>query len=95
MKNKNFLFMCTFMVLIFLASCADVTNVSACATTEPYGFWGGLWHGMVSPISFIGSLFSDHIAMYAHNNNGHWYDFGFTLGAGILGGGIGFTRRRR
>lgn len=50
MKNKNFLFMmCTFMVLIFLASCADVMDVSACTTTEPYGFWGGLWHGMVSP----------------------------------------------
>ena len=27
--------------------------------------------------------------MYAVNNNGGWYDFGFVLGAGILFGGGG------
>jgi hypothetical protein len=27
--------------------------------------------------------------MYAKNNNGGWYDFGFVLGSGILfGGGV-------
>ena len=35
-------------------------------------------------LPFIGSLFFDDIAMYAINNNGGWYDFGFVLGAGIL-----------
>jgi hypothetical protein len=32
-------------------------------------------------------LLSSSIAMYAVNNNGGWYDFGFVLGAGILFGG--------
>ncbi len=73
---------------VFLFSaCADVADVQACVTSDPYGFWGGLWHGIIAPISFFGSLLSDNIAMYAVNNNGGWYDFGFVLGAGILFGG--------
>jgi hypothetical protein len=38
---------------------------------------------------FILSLFMDDVAMYAVNNTGGWYDFGFVLGAGILFGGSG------
>lgn len=72
---------------LLFAACADVTNIDACKATEPYGFLGGLWHGIIAPVSFFGSLFMDDVAMYAVNNNGGWYDFGFVLGAGILFGG--------
>jgi hypothetical protein len=88
---RNVLYL-TLLVLLFVA-CADVTSIEACRSAKPYGFWSGLWHGLIAPISFIGSLFSDHIAMYAVNNNGGWYDFGFVLGAGILFGGGGKASR--
>jgi hypothetical protein len=78
---------------ILLTGCADVTNIDACRQTEPYGFLGGLWHGIIAPVSFVISLFSDNVAMYAVNNTGGWYDFGFVVGAGILfGGGHRATR---
>jgi len=71
--------------VLLLSSCADVSpHVQNCVTNESYGFWGGLWHGFISPLSFLGSLLSDDIAFYAYNNNGGWYNFGFALGAGIL-----------
>jgi hypothetical protein len=35
---------------------------------------------MISGFSFIGSLFDSSIKVYAINNNGHWYDFGFVGG---------------
>jgi hypothetical protein len=76
-----------------MISCADVTSIDACVYDDPYGFWGGLWHGIIAPFSFIGSLFFDDIAMYAVNNNGGWYDFGFVLGAGILSFGSHKARR--
>src|SRR5690606_34545975 len=43
------------------------------------------------------SLFTDSVNVYEVHNNGHWYDFGFVTGAGILfvGGGTGARRRRR
>jgi hypothetical protein len=74
-------------VLILLSSCAQVQNIDACMGSEVYGFWGGIWHGMITPISFIGSLFFDDITIYAVNNNGGWYNFGFLLSVGGLFGG--------
>ena len=58
------------------------------------GFWLGLWHGIIAPITFIISLFTDNVSIYAVNNSGGWYDFGFVLGAGILFGGGLFGSRR-
>ena len=51
------------------------------------GFWLGLWHGFISPITFIVSLFTESVSVYEVHNSGNWYDFGFVLGAGILFGG--------
>jgi hypothetical protein len=82
-------------VVFLFSSCADVADVQACVTDEPYGFLFGLWHGIIAPISFFGSLLSDNIAMYAVNNNGGWYDLGFVLGAGILFGGGSRASKRR
>ena len=81
------------LLLFTLSGCAEVTPIEQCVTTEPYGFLGGLWHGFIAPASFILSLFMDNVAMYAVNNNGGWYDFGFVLGAGILFGGSGRAGR--
>lgn len=78
------------LIFILISGCADVTPIKECIVDSPYGFWGGLWHGLVSPISFIGSLFSDNIAMYAVNNNGGWYNFGFLFGICI---GLGISNR--
>jgi hypothetical protein len=83
----------TLLVTLFITGCAHVIPIEACLNDELYGFWGGLWHGIISPASFILSLFSDSIAMYAVNNNGSWYDFGFVLGAGILFGGGGSSTK--
>ncbi len=53
------------------------------------GFWMGLWHGLISPITFIVSLFSKNVRLYEVHNTGGWYNFGFVLGAGLfLSGGI-------
>ena len=83
-----------FLLLIFLLSgCADVTSVQECVYGTPYGFWGALWHGIIAPFSFVGSLFFEDIAMYAVNNNGGWYNFGFVLGAGILSFGSHKARK--
>jgi hypothetical protein len=64
-------------------------EIDECVTSDPYGFFGGLWHGIIAPFSFVLSIFLDNVAMYAVNNTGGWYDFGFVIGAGILFGGGG------
>jgi polyferredoxin len=53
------------------------------------GFWAGLWHGLICPITFIVSLFNSNVRIYEVNNRGRWYDFGFILGASCAFGGSG------
>ena len=80
---------------LVLAACAAGSNPEVSA--DGAGFWLGLWHGFISPVTFVISLFTDDVNVYEVHNNGNWYDFGFVLGAGILfgGGGAGARRRRR
>lgn len=75
-------------LVLLMSSCANVVDSTACVNdvNDAGGFWWGLWNGMTMGFSFIGSLFSDGIAIYDVNNNGGWYDFGFVLGTGSLGG---------
>jgi len=77
------------MLFVLFSGCAKPINIHECLTDDIYGFWGGLWHGIIAPFSFIVSLFDEDVAMYAKNNNGNWYNFGFVLGAGILFGSGG------
>ncbi len=61
------------------------------------GFWKGLWHGLIAPITFIISIFTKTVRLYEVHNSGFWYNFGFVLGAGLFlsGGILGKGRRRR
>ena len=90
LNNKKSYALYILLVAVLFTGCADVSpHVETCITSGPYGFWSGLWHGMIVPFSWIGSLFSDDIAIYAYDNNGGWYDFGFMLGVGSLGASSG------
>lgn len=81
--------------VVLLSGCAEVSpHVSTCITSNPYGFWDGFWHGITIPFSWIGSLFSSDIAIYAYNNNGGWYDFGFVFGVGGIGSLIKISRKK-
>lgn len=85
--NKVKYIMLGIIAILFLSGCADAVNYDLSSYREPVGFWYGLWHGIITPFSFIGSLFSEDIAVYAIYNNGAWYNFGFLLGCGALFGG--------
>lgn len=80
--KKITLFSLAILALVLVSGCAEVSNVSECLpeTEHTYGFWAGTWHGLISGFAFIGTLFRDDVAVYAINNNGGWYDFGFVGG---------------
>ena len=80
------------LVLILAAGCAATRPMGAAG--DP-GFLLGLWHGLIAPITFVISLFTDHVRMYAFPNLGRWYDFGFLLGISAWGGGGGAAASRR
>jgi len=54
---------------------------------KPAGFWAGVWHGMICPITFVVSLFNPRVRIYETHNRGRLYDFGFIIGiCGAFGG---------
>jgi hypothetical protein len=83
--------------ILLLSSCAAGPNPAVGTGEEPAGFWLGLWQGIIAPVTFVISLFTDNVNVYEVANNGNWYDFGFFFGVAIsLGGsGGGATRARR
>ena len=70
----------TIVVLaLVLAGCAAGANTAA-GQPHAAGFWMGLWHGIISPVTFVVSLFNDRVSVYEIHNNGGWYNLGFLLG---------------
>jgi hypothetical protein len=83
-----------------ICACAPGPNElrgSATSNAQSAGFWQGLWHGFIAPVTFIVSLFNKKVNVYEVHNNGNWYNFGFIIGLSAIfgGGGGGAARGRR
>jgi len=100
LKNKEWKVVTLILLLVLsLTACAPGPNTAEKTPDEDghiAGFISGLWHGFISPVTFIISLFSPNVRIYEVHNNGGWYNFGFVLGAGLfLQGGIMGRRKVR
>jgi hypothetical protein len=88
--KKLFVFCLTVIILLLLTTCAPGPNQLTQTENEEgkvAGFWMGLWHGLIAPITFIVSLFTKNVNVYEVHNNGGCYNFGFILGLMIIFGG--------
>jgi len=80
------------LLMLVLAACAAGANSAVdtpAADGDVAGFWMGLWHGLILPITFIVSLFTESVSVYEVHNSGGWYDAGLVLGAACSLGGSG------
>ena len=91
--NKSTLLLILVGMAVILAACTAGPNQLRNTPDEDgdvAGFWSGVWHGLISPVTFILSLFSKAIC---------WYTFGFLVGASMTfggsGGGAACRRKRR
>lgn len=85
---------------VVLAGCVAGTNPAAHVAGPGgvvAGFWRGLWHGIIAPVTFVISLFNSRVQMYEVHNNGGWYNAGFLLGmsSAFSGGWFSGGRARR
>ncbi|MCJ8013564.1 hypothetical protein MUG84_17720 [Paenibacillus sp. KQZ6P-2] len=94
MKLRYFLIMATlFIIMSLLTGC-----VPGDGTNNPLnhaGFFWGIWHGWIAPISLIIGVFNHKIRLYEIYNSGWWYDFGFYLAVISGFGGISLFRRKK
>ena len=82
------------LAVLFLTSC---TAGNEKFDIDPAGFRMGLWHGFISLVTFIISIFNDNVTIYEVNNTGWAYNLGFVLGISIFYGGSskGMCRRKK
>jgi len=98
--SRRALWACVVVGALFLAACAAGVNEQAHTLNSDglvAGFWRGLWHGIISPVTFVVSLFSAKVGIYEVHNNGGWYNLGFLIGMFSFHGGKaahGVVRRR-
>lgn len=93
LHKKNLKHMTWFLMVV-----AAFLLLTSCATqpgsySSSPGFFMGVLHGMLVPLSLIGSIFMD-IRIYAFPNSGFFYDLGYVLGIlflsnFIIGGATG------
>lgn len=97
MKKKQVLILVILILTMFvLGSCTAGPNPVEGTGDTVYGFWWGLWHGIISPITFVISIFNENVHIYEVHNNGGWYNFGFLWGVGgLFGGGSSANSKRK
>ena len=79
-----------------VSGCA--THYSADVVQDPYGFFSGVWHGIVFPFALVTNLISwvlglvgfsvlDSVQIIGRPNTGFWYYVGFVFGVSASCGG--------
>jgi hypothetical protein len=82
-------------LLVLVTGCA--AHYSNDAVQDPYGFFSGIWHGVIFFIallatviswtfSLVGISFLDSIELIGRPNTGIWYYVGFAMGLMSAGG---------
>lgn len=80
-------------ITLFLISC--VPGKGNFNESNQAGFFTGIWHGWIAPVTLVWGLFDNRVRVYEINNTGWWYDFGFYIA--IVGGfgGLSLTRKKK
>lgn len=92
-RKRALLILLVIVTMVLLTTC--MPNPSRAAHPSPSGFFMGVWHGWIAPISLIVGFFNDTTRVYDPNNTGWWYDFGFYMAVISGFGGLSLARKNR
>ncbi|HEX2944989.1 MAG TPA: hypothetical protein VHT96_03430 [Clostridia bacterium] len=93
MKKRIFL-LCVAVLMMFVLLTGCVPGDGTYSADKPAGFFWGIWHGWIAPISLIMGLFRKGIRVYETMNSGWWYDFGFYIAIISGFGGLSLFRHK-
>jgi hypothetical protein len=83
------------LILLAVAVSGCFPGTTSSSAGEPAGFFMGVWHGWIAPVSLIVGLFKDGVRIYEPFNTGWWYDFGFYISVIAGFGGIALSRKSK
>ena len=94
MRKKIFV-LSIVVILISFTVTGCIPGDGKYTSTDPAGFFSGIWHGWVAPISLVLGLFNKDIRVYEIINTGWWYDFGFYIAIISGFGGLSLSRKKK
>lgn len=93
--KKKILLACILTVSFSLILTGCMPGDGTYTSKDPAGFFWGIWHGWIAPVSLIVGLFKENIRVYEPVNTGWWYDFGFYMAIISGFGGLSLSRKKR
>ena len=81
------------ILLVLLTGC--MAGISPQFDTQQAGFFYGIWHGWLAPLSLILKFFNPEHSIYEINNTGLGYEFGFYMAIISGFGGLSLARKKR
>jgi len=92
-KSKLVIILFGFLLLLTMTGC--IPGDGTYTREDPAGFFWGIWHGWIAPISLIIGIFNHDIRIYETNNVGWLYDFGFYISVIAGFGSLSLFRRKK
>jgi hypothetical protein len=93
--NKKVIFIIISMLAFMFLLTGCMPGDGSYTPSDPAGFFWGIWHGWIAPISLIVGLFNKSIRIYEIVNTGWWYDFGFYIAIISGFGGLSLFRKKK
>ena len=93
MKKQTLIIISVSILFVLLVS-SCVPGGGTNTPKNPAGFFWGIWHGWIAPVSLIWGFFEHNVRIYEVNNTGWWYDLGFYISIIAGFGGISFIRKK-
>lgn len=76
---KKTIALCLLIVSILFVFTGCIPGDGTYTSDNPAGFFWGIWHGWIAPISLIVGFFKDNIGIYETMNTRWFYDLGFYI----------------
>lgn len=92
--KKKIIILSIFSIIIILTLTGCVPGDGTYTASKPAGFFWGVWHGWIAPLSLVLGLFKKGIRVYETINTGWWYDFGFYMAIISGFGGLSIFRKK-
>jgi len=93
MKRKLALLTLLLASLLLLTAC--LPGDGSYTTADPAGFFWGIWHGWIAPVSLLLMVFRDQSTIFEIYNTGLGYNFGFYIAIISGFGGLSLFRKKR
>lgn len=95
MRSKKYFLLVAMLLALMVLLSGCVPGDGTYTAQNQAGFFWGIWHGWVAPISLVIGLFNHDIRIYEINNSGWWYDLGYYLAVISGFGGISLFRKKK